>query len=188
MPANPSSKSPRLSLIAALDEARGIGQQGQLLCHVPEDLAHFKRHTQGHAVVMGRATWESLPERFRPLPGRRNVVLSRQAGFEAPGAQVYPDWPSAWAALANETDVFVIGGGQLYAQLLPLADRLVLTHLAGCFSADTWFPTWNETHWQEVAADSSGWQTSEGAEPPGQRFRWASYLRVRPLEEGVAKP
>jgi dihydrofolate reductase len=172
----------RLTLIAALDDNRGLGYQGQLLCHLPEDLVHFKRMTLGHVVVMGRATWDSLPLRFRPLPQRRNVVLSRQKDWKAPGAEVFSDWPSAWTALIQaekspETEVFVIGGGQLYAQTLAFADRLVLTHIQGQFPADTTFP---EGDWASAwanDADASEWQTSSS----GLRFRWVTYQRVRVL-------
>ncbi|NHC44294.1 dihydrofolate reductase [Motilibacter aurantiacus] len=120
-----------------------IGRDGALPWRLPEDMAHFKALTAGCAVVMGRATWESLPERFRPLPGRRNVVLSRTVR-ELPGAQVAS---SVDQALAGD-DVWVIGGGEVYAACLPLAGRAVVTELAEEFAGDTYAPVLDAT-WVE---------------------------------------
>ena len=113
-----------IGLVWAQTPAGVIGDAGTIPWHVPEDLAHFREVTSGATVVMGRATWQSLPERFRPLPGRRNVVLSRDAAFEAPGATVRDDLD---AALAAAPDVWVIGGGAVYAATIGRADRLEVT-------------------------------------------------------------
>ena len=113
-----------------------IGKQGQLPWHLPEDLAHFKRTTLGQAVVMGRVTWESLPEKFRPLPGRTNVVVSRQTSFKATGAQVVSSLEAAMALFPTNEVVWLIGGAQLYAQALPLATQIVVTEIGADFEGD----------------------------------------------------
>ncbi|MDR0997091.1 MAG: dihydrofolate reductase [Zoogloeaceae bacterium] len=144
-----------LTLIAALAHNRVIGQHNALPWHLPEDLAHFKALTLGHPVLMGRKTWDSLPAKFRPLPGRKNVVVSARPDFVAPGAQVASSLPEALALLADEAQVFVIGGQSLYAQALPLADALELTEIAQDFEGDAWFPEFFPEDWQEVARKSA---------------------------------
>lgn len=132
-----------VALIAAVARDGAIGRGNALLWSDPEDMKHFRTETQGCPVVMGRRTWESLPARFRPLPGRRNLVVTRQAGYDAPGAQTAASLAEALARVAEAPRVFVIGGGQLYAEALPRADELVLTEVdAGFPDADTFFPRW----------------------------------------------
>ncbi|RSM44604.1 dihydrofolate reductase [Amycolatopsis balhimycina DSM 5908] len=111
-----------------------IGRDGELPWHLPEDLRHFKELTAGAAVVMGRRTWESLPPRFRPLPGRRNLVLSRTP---QEGAETFPDLAPA---LAAADDVWVIGGAAVYRAALPFADRVVVTEIRESFEGDTYAP------------------------------------------------
>jgi dihydrofolate reductase len=136
----PSPARPqRLILIAAMDEARGIGKDNALLWHLPEDLAHFKQTTQGHPILMGRKTWDSIG---RPLPGRRNIVITRNPIWEHPGAERAASLDEALALSQGCEKAFVIGGGTLYAQALHLADELILTRVQGQFEADTWFPEW----------------------------------------------
>jgi dihydrofolate reductase len=124
----------KLALIAAVARNRGIGLAGKLPWHLPDDLRRFKRITSGHTVLMGRKTWEALG---RPLPHRRNVVLSRTP---VPGAETYASIDAARAALSQEEWVFVIGGGEIYRQTLPLADLLYLTIVDKDVEADTFFP------------------------------------------------
>ncbi|ADJ45885.1 dihydrofolate reductase [Amycolatopsis mediterranei S699] len=112
-----------------------IGRDGELPWHLPEDLRHFKELTAGAAVVMGRRTWESLPPRFRPLPGRRNLVLS---GTPQEGAETFADLPSALAAVPG--DRWVIGGAAVYRAALPFADRIVVTEIRESFEGDTYAP------------------------------------------------
>ena len=110
---------------------------------MPDDMRRFKALTSGHPVIMGRKTWESLPERFRPLPGRTNIVVTRQTGYGAPGAVVADSFEAARAAAARaegSEEIFVIGGGELYVAALPLADRLYLTLVNDTAEADTFFP------------------------------------------------
>ena len=133
----------RLGLIWA--EARGgvIGRDGGMPWHVPEDLAHFKEVTSGHPVIMGRRTWESLPERFRPLPGRENLVVTRDASYSAPGAAVRSSLPAAIQAAeqAGAETAWIMGGGELYRAAMPLADELVITRIGlDVDDADTFAP------------------------------------------------
>lgn len=137
-------------LIAGVARNRCIGRDNQLLWHLPDDLAHFRRLTHGHPVLMGRRTWESLPPKFRPLPGRRNVVLTRQDNYLAPGAELAPDLPAALARLAGEDRVFVIGGEAIYRAALPYADVLELTEVAAEFEGDAFFPDWDHQRFVEV--------------------------------------
>jgi dihydrofolate reductase len=135
-----------VALIAAVARNGAIGRDNQLLWHLPEDLKFFRATTLGCPVVMGRKTWESLPARFRPLPGRRNVIVTRNRGWAAEGAagvDVVHDLPAALALLADVPRAFVIGGAQLYAAALPFADELVLTEVDADFDGDVQFPAWD---------------------------------------------
>lgn len=138
-----------LTLIAAVARNGVIGKDNRLPWHLPADLRHFKTLTTGHAVIMGRKTWESLPEKFRPLPGRQNIVITRNAAYSAPGASVAASLPEA-VAVATGKEAFVIGGAELYKAALPLADRLQLTELDAAFEGDTWFPERDPLQWREV--------------------------------------
>ena len=131
-----------------------IGKQGQLPWHLPEDLAHFKRTTLGQPVVMGRVTWESLPEKFRPLPGRTNVVVSRQTSFKALGAQVVSSLEAAMALFPSTDVVWLIGGAQLYAQALALASQIVVTEIDADFEGDAFAPALSPTDWTETQRSS----------------------------------
>ena len=131
-----------------------IGKQGQLPWHLPEDLAHFKRTTLGQPVVMGRVTWESLPEKFRPLPGRTNVVVSRQTSFEATGAQVVSSLEAAMALFPTNEVVWLIGGAQLYAQALPLVSQIVVTEIDADFEGDAFAPSLSTNDWTETERSS----------------------------------
>lgn len=135
-------------IIAAVAKNRVIGRDNQLLWHIPEDMAHFKSLTAGHSVLMGRKTWESLPPRFRPLPGRRNIVISRQADYAAPGAEVAGSLDAGLALAAADACVFVIGGGEIYAQAMTLADRLELTEVDLEPAGDAWFPVLAAERWE----------------------------------------
>src|SRR6185369_10604295 len=110
---------PEIVVIAAVAKNRVIGRDNQLIWNIPEDMAHFKALTAGHTVIMGRKTWESLPPRFRPLPGRRNIVVSRQADYAAPGGEVAGSLENALALASTADTAFVIGGEQIYALALP---------------------------------------------------------------------
>jgi len=140
--------SPVLTLVVAYARNRVIGRDNALPWKLPGDLAHFKRTTLGHPIVMGRKTWESLG---RPLPGRRNIVISRDAAYAATGAEVVSSLPAALAACADVAQVCVIGGAQIYAAALPLADRIVATEVQADVQGDAWFPELPADEWREVA-------------------------------------
>ena len=139
-----------LHLIYARARNNVIGKDGDLPWHLPEDLAHFKKTTMGQPVVMGRVTWESIPEKFRPLPGRRNLVVSRQTDYQAAGATVVSSLQAALDAFPTEEVVWLIGGAQLYAQGLPLAAEVVVTEIDADFEGDAHAPLLNQ-EWQEVS-------------------------------------
>lgn len=145
------STAPEIVLIAAVARNRVIGRDNRLLWNIPEDMAHFKTLTAGQTVIMGRKTWESLPPRFRPLPGRRNIVISRQAGYAAPGGEVAGSLEIALALASTAAMAFVIGGEQIYGQALPLADRLEITEVDLSPEGDAWFPEIAAADWQESA-------------------------------------
>jgi dihydrofolate reductase len=147
-----------------------IGRDGALPWRLPEDMAHFRRTTGHDAVVMGRRTWESLPERFRPLPGRRNIVLTRQSDWAAAGAETASDVSDAVRAAPN---CWVIGGADIYAAALPLADRLLITELADDFDGDVSAPPIG-TQWTRSTVDpAQGWSVSS----TGLRYRIVQYAR-----------
>lgn len=134
--------------IVAIDENGAIGRQGDLLCHLPADMKHFKEVTMGHSIVMGRKTFESFPR--RPLPGRQNIVITRNLQWQYPGTTTVHSVDEAIAA-AQTADVFIIGGADIYEQTLPLVDVLHLTRIhARWASADAFFPPLDMSQWQEV--------------------------------------
>ena len=118
-----------------------IGKDNTLPWHLPEDMAHFKRLTQGHPVIMGRKTWDSLPPKFRPLPGRTNIVVTRQSGWSETGAVVAASLPDAIKLCDQAGEVWVIGGAQLYALAASLARRIEVTEIAREYDGDSFAPT-----------------------------------------------
>ncbi len=140
-----------IQAIVAIAADGAIGRQGELLCHLPADMKHFKEVTMGHSIIMGRKTFESFPR--RPLPGRQNIVITRNAGWQYPGVTVAHDLNEAIAAAETDT-VFIIGGAQIYELALPLVDVLHLTRIhARWASADAYFPALNMDEWQEVSRE-----------------------------------
>ncbi|MBT0962008.1 dihydrofolate reductase [Denitromonas iodatirespirans] len=139
---------PEIVLIAAVARNGAIGKDNALPWRLKADLAHFKRTTLGHPVVMGRKTWESLG---RPLPGRQNIVISRDPAYVAPGACVAGDLAAAIAACPDDARLFVIGGAQIYALALPQADRLVLTEVDADVDGDAFFPAFDRSAFEETS-------------------------------------
>lgn len=158
----PPATSPAVVLVAAVARNGIIGRGNELVWRDPLDMQHFKTLTQGGTVVMGRKTWESLPLRFRPLPGRRNLVVSRQSGYDAPGAEVVSSFPAALAtvAKAGADSLFVIGGGELYALALPYANRLELTEVDIAREGDVRFPDIRDDTWYEAEREEH--RTADG--------------------------
>ena len=139
-----------IALIYARAANGVIGKDGTMPWHLPEDLAHFKRLTLGCPVIMGRKTWDSLPERFRPLPGRINIVITRQPDWHQDGVQRASSLREALQLCENAEQVWVIGGAQIYAQALPLADELVVTEIDADIDGDAHAPALGR-EWCEVA-------------------------------------
>lgn len=144
---------PRINLIYARAANGVIGANNTLPWHLPEDLAHFKRHTLGAPVVMGRKSWDSLPPRFRPLPGRANIVVTRQSDWRADGAQRAGSLAEAFELAGDVPELWVIGGAQIYAEAEPLAQRAVVTEIAKDFEGDAFAPTLGAL-WRETARES----------------------------------
>lgn len=147
MPRLVTAERKPLALVAAMTPSRVIGRAGKLPWHLPEDLAHFRRVTKGHAVIMGRLTYDSVGT---PLKGRRNIVVSRDRALRIEGSEVAPSLDAA-IALARETDPEpqILGGAQIYAEALPLATKLVLTYLDDEHEGDAFFPAFDATDWVE---------------------------------------
>jgi dihydrofolate reductase len=143
----------RLHLIFARAANGVIGKDGGLPWHLPEDLAHFKRTTSGHPVIMGRKTWQSLPVRFRPLPGRQNIVVTRQPDWQAEGAQRAGDLQQALALCPADADVWVIGGAEVFHEALALAHTAVVTELHAAFDGDVHAPTFGPA-WRELRREA----------------------------------
>ena len=158
---------PIVSLIAAVARNGAIGKNNQLLARIPEDLRFFKRTTLGCPVIMGRKTWDSIG---RPLPGRRNIVVTRDPQWRTDGAERAGSLREALALAATSGKVFVIGGAQIYAEALPLADKLVLTEIDADLDGDTFFPAWDRAMFTAHASEP---QTSEH----GYGYRWVTYQR-----------
>jgi dihydrofolate reductase len=158
----------RIYLIAAVAKNGVIGAGGKLPWHLPEDLKHFRKLTLGHPVIMGRRTWESLG---KPLPGRENIVVSRKAGFEAPGASVAATLEAAVALCAGEPVAFVIGGAEIYAEALPIADAIALTEIEREYEGDAHFPPWDRKAWRES-------QKETHTSTEGVRFSFVLYERA----------
>ena len=163
---------PTITLVAAVARNGVIGHGNDLVWRLPEDHRHFRSLTIGAPVIMGRNTWDSLPERFRPLPGRRNIVLTRQASWSAAGAEVVHGLDDALALAAELPRAFVIGGAQVYAQALPRVDEMVLTEIERDFSGDTHFPDWPRTQFDEVSRERH-----QAAAPNDFSFAFVTYRR-----------
>ena len=160
---------PEIVIIAAVAKNRVIGKDNQLLWNIPEDMAHFKALTAGHTVIMGRKTWESLPPRFRPLPGRRNIVISHQKDYPVPGAELADSLENALKTASTATEgsakptegsaqptiAFIIGGEQIYRQAIAFADRLELTEVDLSPEGDAWFPDFSADKWQTLSCKRS---------------------------------
>ena len=143
-------KQPLVSAIVAAAENNAIGKDNQLLWHLPNDLRFFKRTTTGHTVIMGRKTYESVG---KPLPNRRNIVITRQPGYPAAGAEVVPSLAAALEKCARETEVFVVGGAEIYRQAMPLVERIYLTRVHAELPGDRFFPELDDRVWHLVAEE-----------------------------------
>jgi dihydrofolate reductase len=156
-----------IALIAAVAENNCIGTTGQLPWYLPEDLKHFKALTTGNTVLMGRKTWESIPETFRPLPNRHNIVITRQHDYPVPkGVDVCASPEEALTKFGGET-IFVIGGAEIYVHMLNRADTLHITHVHRTVDGDTFFPVIDAAQWKEVRREDH------------DEYSFVDYIRVR---------
>ncbi len=159
-----------LSIIVAIAGNGVIGNNNELLWHITEDMKYFRRVTSGHAVVMGRKTYDSIG---RPLPKRHNIVISRQ-NISIEGCSVVGSLEEALGLLDPEEESFIIGGAQIYGLALPLADRMYITHVGGDFTGDTHFPAWNSNEWQLDSEEK--FERGEAFKHP---FSFAIYTRKK---------
>jgi len=157
--------------VAAVARGGVIGRGGTLPWHLPEDMARFRELTMGHPVVMGRRTWDSLPVRFRPLPGRRNVVVTRNEMWAADDAERAGSLDDALELLEDTTHGFVIGGAQIFAEALPLADELLLTEIDLEVEGDTFFPSWDRDAFHETSRE-------EHVTDTGIRYSFVTFSRT----------
>ena len=161
---------PRISLIVAMDRKRGIGIANQLPWRLPEDLAHFKRTTTGHAIIMGRKTFDSIG---RPLPNRRNIVVTRNPDWTRDGVLTAVNPEQARALARDEQEAFIIGGAELFIQTIAIADRMIVTEIAAEFDCDTFFPEIDPAAWRETGREAFHSAAS------GLDFAIVTYDRVR---------
>lgn len=164
-----AQNKPRVSVIAALARNRVIGIENRLPWRLPEDLAHFKALTLNHPILMGRKTFESLG---RPLPGRTNIVITRNVDYRRDGCLVADSIPAAIALCEDADEVFFIGGAELYAQVIPLADRLYLTEVDIDAQGDAWFPDYARSAFREVSREPH-----TGVKGDALRFDFVVYER-----------
>lgn len=153
----------RITLLAALGRNRVIGRDGAMPWHLPEDLRHFKHTTLGHPLIMGRKTFESIG---RVLPGRRTIVITRQDEWSHADVETAHSLPEALSLAGPADEVFVVGGGEVYAEAMPFAQRMVLSEVPDAPEGDTWFPEWSTKQWHEVSRE------------PHEGFEIATYERA----------
>jgi dihydrofolate reductase len=159
----------QLTLVVAMDAQRGIGVDNTLPWRLPEDLAHFKRVTSGHPIVMGRKTFDSIG---RPLPNRRNIVITRNAEWRHEGVEAVTSLEAA-LALAGDGEVFIIGGAQVFAAAMHLADKMIVTEIAHTFKCDTFFPPLAPQAWRETARET------HHSAANGYDYAFVTYVKAR---------
>ena len=158
----------QLTLVVAMDAQRGIGVDNRLPWHLPEDLAHFKRVTLGHPIIMGRKTFDSIG---RPLPKRRNIVVTRNREWSHEGVEVAGSLQEA-VALVSEDAASIIGGAQIFRESMQIADRMIVTHIDGVYCCDTFFPEIDAAVWSVTARE-------DHRSPEGVAFSFVTYERIK---------
>jgi dihydrofolate reductase len=158
-----------LTLVVAIDAQRGIGIDNKLPWHLPEDLAHFKRVTLGHPIVMGRKTFDSIG---RPLPKRRNIVVTRNAGWSHEGVEVATSFEAAVAMIGDE-EASIIGGAQIFGESFDIADRMIVTEIDHTFKCDTFFPPIDPQRWRETARET------HHSDANGYAYAFVTYEKVK---------
>jgi dihydrofolate reductase len=158
-----------VSIIAAMDRNRLIGNNNQLPWHLPADLAHFKKLTMGKPIIMGRKTYESIG---RPLPGRTNIVMTRSGDFHPEGVMVASSLEQALEMAAGEEEVMVIGGSTIYQLALPAAERLYITYVDNSYEGDAWFPALDTGQWRVIASEEHAADEKNSSD-----YRFVTYER-----------
>lgn len=169
MTSNAQGPKPRISIIVAMAKNRVIGANNRLPWHLSADLKRFKALTMGHHIIMGRKTFESIG---KPLPGRTTLVISRDTGYQAPGAKVVHSLPAALSASVGDSEVFIVGGEQIYHESLPVADRIYLTEIDKEFDGDSFFPSLTSKAWRTL-----GRETHEDS-AAGLSYSFVTYDRI----------
>ena len=164
-----NKKNKEITIIAAAAENSALGKDNRLIWHIPEDLNRFKRLTSGHAIIMGRKTFESLP---KALPNRHNIVISRNKSYTAEGASVCHNLEEAMALAENDSQPFIIGGGQIYEQAMKIAHKIELTRVHKDYEADTFFPFIDLNKWSIVSEESI-----ENSKDDPSRFSYLTYIK-----------
>lgn len=144
------NKKPRLAYVVAMDDNRLIGRNNDLPWRLPDDMRWFREKTMGKPCIMGRKTYDSLPAKFRPLPGRLNIIVTRNPDYEAPGAVVANSVDDALQAAGEVEEIIIVGGADLFRRLLPVVDRLYLTRVHGAAEGDVFFPDYDAAQWREM--------------------------------------
>ncbi len=161
----------KLTLIAAMDPNRVIGKDNDLIWHFPKDLKHFKTKTSGHSIVMGRKTYESVG---KPLPKRRNIVITRQKDYSAQGIEVVNSLEEALSLTKGEDEVYIVGGAEVYKLALSKADRMELTFIEKEYEGDSFFPNWDESNWEITSTERH--EADESHEAP---FTFVQVNRIK---------
>ena len=143
----------KISIIAAVAQNGVIGKDNDLVWHLPDDMRFFSTKTKGHIVVMGRKNWDSIPLKYRPLPNRENIILTRNKEFRTDGAEVFDSLEKAiiHSNKTPEKEIFIIGGSEIYKLALPYTYRMYLTEIAESFEGDTYFPEYDKSMWKEIS-------------------------------------
>lgn len=171
--------TPRIAYVVAMDNNRLIGRDNDLPWRLPDDMAWFRRQTLGKPCIMGRKTYDSLPPRFRPLPGRLNIVVTRNVDYEAPGAIVVHSVEDALQAAGEVEEIVIVGGAELFRRLLPTVDRLYLTEVHGVVEGDVFFPEYDRAQWREIYR-----QEHAADERHPYAFTWLILDRIRqPIDQ-----
>ena len=166
--------TPRIAYVVAMDDNRLIGRDNDLPWRLPDDMAWFRRQTLGKPCIMGRKTYDSLPPRFRPLPGRLNIVVTRNVDYEAPGAIVVHSVEDALQAAGEVEEIVIVGGAELFRRLMPIVDRLYLTEVHGVVEGDVFFPEYDRAQWREIYR-----QEHAADERHPYAFTWLILDRIR---------
>jgi dihydrofolate reductase len=159
-----------ISIIVAIAENNVIGHNNQLIWHIPGDLKRFKALTMGHHMIMGRKTWDSIG---RPLPGRQSIIVTRNKNFSVDGADVVHSLSEAIELAKSDSEIFIVGGGELYRQALPLANRLYLTKVHKIFEGDIEFPEIDYSQWREVSSEKG-----KPTEKDGLEYTYIDLVRI----------